>query len=414
MAQVIQFHPRATDTSHSKAVSLTALPPLALYVHVPWCVKKCPYCDFNSHELKQDLSDSHSAKQWEMAYIDALLRDLESNLPDVWGRRLVSVYIGGGTPSVLSAHAMDVLLAGIRARMPQVADIEVTMEANPGTLDTGKLEGFRDAGVTRLSLGVQSFDDALLTRIGRIHNGRQAHEALETAYRLFDKVNLDIMFALPQQTMAELQADVAAAMAYAPTHLSYYHLTLEPNTFFHRHPPILPDDDLALDMQEHIEAELARAGLHHYEVSAYAAKGHESLHNSNYWRFGDYIGIGAGAHGKISQHNRIFRQTRFKHPNMYLDAMQKTGQAIESSVELTSDELPFEFMLNALRLRDGASVAEFQAATGLSITDLEPALSDAQARGLMDKQHDMLRVTDLGWRFLSDVQGMFLAGSKKY
>ena len=414
MAQVIQFHPRATDASNSKAVSLTALPPLALYVHVPWCVKKCPYCDFNSHELKQDLSDSHSAKQWEMAYIDALLRDLESNLPDVWGRRLVSVYIGGGTPSVLSAHAMDVLLAGIRARMPQVADIEVTMEANPGTLDTGKLEGFRDAGVTRLSLGVQSFDDALLTRIGRIHNGRQAHEALETAYRLFDKVNLDIMFALPQQTMAELQADVAAAMAYAPTHLSYYHLTLEPNTFFHRHPPILPDDDLALDMQEHIEAELARAGLHHYEVSAYAAKGHESLHNSNYWRFGDYIGIGAGAHGKISQHNRIFRQTRFKHPNMYLDAMQKIGQAIESSVELTSDELPFEFMLNALRLRDGASVAEFQAATGLSITDLEPALSDAQARGLMDKQHDMLRVTDLGWRFLSDVQGMFLAGSKKY
>mgnify|MGYP003396919369 FL=1 len=413
MAQVIQFHPRAIATAHNKAVSLTALPPLALYVHVPWCVKKCPYCDFNSHELKQDLSDLNEAKKWETAYIDALLRDLESNLPDVWGRRLVSVYIGGGTPSVLSASAIDTLLAGIRARLPQVADIEVTMEANPGTLDTGKLEGFRDAGVTRLSLGVQSFNDTLLQRIGRIHNGRQAHDALETAYRLFDKVNLDIMFALPQQTMAELQADVAAAMAYAPTHLSYYHLTLEPNTFFHRHPPILPDDDLALDMQEHIEAELAHAGLHHYEVSAYAAKGHESLHNSNYWRFGDYIGIGAGAHGKISQHNRIFRQTRFKHPNMYLESMQKNGHAIESTSDISCDDLPFEFMLNALRLRDGASVAEFHAATGLTIADLEPALSAAQAKGLMEKQHDVLRVTDLGWRFLSDVQGMFLAGSKK-
>lgn len=402
MSQVIQFHPRKkVETSSSKAVKLTDLPPLALYVHIPWCVKKCPYCDFNSHELKGDVED------WEAPYIDALIRDLESNLPDVWGRRLVSVFIGGGTPSVLSPVAIDRLLAAVRARLPQVSDMEVTMEANPSTLDTAKLAGFRDAGVTRLSLGVQSFDDALLERIGRIHNGRQAHEALETAYRLFDKVNLDIMFALPSQTMAELKRDVAAALRYAPTHLSYYHLTLEPNTYFHRYPPILPDDELALDMQEHIEMELATAGLRHYEVSAYAKAGHESMHNTNYWQFGDYIGIGAGAHGKISQHNRIFRQTRFKHPQAYLDAMA-TGSAVESTLDIAADDLPFEFMLNALRLRNGATLNEFMAATGLTVVDLEPALSEARDKGLMDASADVLCVTDLGWRFLSDVQGMFL------
>jgi len=402
MSQIIQFHPRKkAETISSKAFKLTALPPLALYVHIPWCVKKCPYCDFNSHELKGDVED------WEAPYIDALIRDLESNLPDVWGRRLVSVFIGGGTPSVLSPVAIDRLLAAVRARLPQVSDMEVTMEANPGTLDTAKLAGFRDAGVTRLSLGVQSFDDALLERIGRIHNGRQAHEALETAYRLFDKVNLDIMFALPSQTIADLKRDVAAALAYAPTHLSYYHLTLEPNTYFHRYPPILPDDELALDMQEHIEMELATAGLRHYEVSAYAKACHESMHNTNYWQFGDYIGIGAGAHGKISQHNRIFRQTRFKHPQAYLDAMA-AGSAVESTLDIAANDLPFEFMLNALRLRNGATMSEFMAATGLTVVDLEPALSEARDKGLMDVSADVLRVTDLGWRFLSDVQGMFL------
>ena len=401
MSQIIQFYPQKTVQSNIKAVTLTALPPLALYVHVPWCVKKCPYCDFNSHELKGDI------ETWAAPYIDALLKDLEHALPLIWGRRAVSVFIGGGTPSVLSAKAIDTLLAGIRARMPYLADMEVTMEVNPGTLDNTKLKGFRDAGVNRVSLGVQSFDDELLQRIGRIHNGKQARDALETAYALFDKVNLDIMFALPEQSFDQLQKDVRTALTYAPTHLSYYHMTIQPNTYFHRYPPKTPDDELALDMQEFIETSLADAGMRHYEVSAYAKAGHESQHNSNYWRFGDYLGIGAGAHSKISSHDGIVRQARYKHPQAYLDAIAK-GDGVETRETLSADDLPFEFMLNALRLRDGASLNDFYAATGLGLMDLQPALLHAQEKGLMDKQHDILRMTDLGWRFLSDVQGMFL------
>ena len=401
MSQVIQFHPRKVVEQTSKAVSLTALPPLALYVHIPWCVKKCPYCDFNSHEFKISEGD------WEKDYINALLKDLENTLPLVWGRRLVSVFIGGGTPSILSPDSIDTLLAGVRARMPYLADMEITMEANPGTLDNAKLKGFRDAGVNRLSLGVQSFNDEMLHKIGRIHDGKQAREALDVAYQLFEKVNLDIMFALPNQTFEQLQSDVQIALSYQPTHLSYYHLTLEPNTYFHRYPPILPDDEVALDMQEYIESALSDAGLRHYEVSAYARAGHESIHNTNYWQFGDYIGIGAGAHGKISMHNRIVRQARYKSPQMYLSKIA-SGSAIEIENDLTTDELPFEFMLNALRLRNGAKLSEFMAATGLTVVDLEPALSEARAKGLMDASPEVLRTTDLGWRFLSDVQTMFL------
>ncbi|MGL4766592.1 MAG: radical SAM family heme chaperone HemW [Formosimonas sp.] len=402
VSQPIVFHPRAKVVERAQDVILTALPPLSLYVHVPWCVKKCPYCDFNSHEFK------HSDADWEAQYIQALLKDLENTLPLVWGRRLVSVFIGGGTPSILSAESIDALLAGIRARMPHIADMEVTMEANPGTLDNAKLKGFRDAGVNRLSLGVQSFDDELLTQIGRIHNGEQARQALSTAYALFDKVNLDIMFALPNQSMAQLQADVRTALSFAPTHVSYYHLTLEPNTYFHRYPPPLPDDDLALDMQAYIESELGAAGLRHYEVSAFAQAGHESVHNTNYWQFGDYIGIGAGAHGKISSHNGIVRHSKFKHPQAYVNAIA-SGDALETTIQLSRADLPFEFMLNALRLRDGVKVSHFAAATGLSVADLEPALSTAHERGLMVRQHDVLRVTDLGWRFLSDVQTLFMS-----
>ena len=401
MQSTIQFYPASAPTAAVRDIQLNALPPLSLYVHIPWCVRKCPYCDFNSHELAKASDD------WENSYVNALITDLESVLPQVWGRRLSSIFIGGGTPSLLSERAMDTLLAGIRARLPQISEMEITMEANPGTLEVGKLRGFREAGVTRVSLGVQSFDDELLRRIGRIHSADQAKYALEQAYALFPKVNLDLMFALPQQSMAQLQADVATALSFAPTHMSYYHMTIEPNTLFHRHPPIVPDDELALDMQDFIQSELAAQGLHHYEVSAYAQPNHECQHNTNYWQFGDYIGIGAGAHGKISQHDRIVRTARFKHPQRYLDAVAQ-GNAVETEQYLTRSELPFEYMLNALRLRAGTTRAQMQMACGLSVVDLEPALSQAQAKGLMVKDADALRVTDLGWRFLSDVQAMFL------
>ena len=401
MQSTIQFYPASAPTAAVRDIQLNALPPLSLYVHIPWCVRKCPYCDFNSHELAKASDD------WETSYVNALIADLESVLPQVWGRRLSSIFIGGGTPSLLSERAMDTLLAGIRARLPQISEMEITMEANPGTLEVGKLRGFREAGVTRVSLGVQSFDDELLRRIGRIHSADQAKYALEQAYALFPKVNLDLMFALPQQSMAQLQADVATALSFAPTHMSYYHMTIEPNTLFHRHPPIVPDDELALDMQDFIQSELAAQGLHHYEVSAYAQPNHECQHNTNYWQFGDYIGIGAGAHGKISQHDRIVRTARFKHPQRYLDAVAQ-GNAVETEQYLTRSELPFEYMLNALRLREGTTRAQMQMACGLSVVDLEPALSQAQAKGLMVKDADVLRVTDLGWRFLSDVQAMFL------
>ena len=403
MQSTIQFYPSAqrADRATFSDIQLSALPPLSLYIHIPWCVRKCPYCDFNSHELGKAATD------WETPYVQTLIADLESVLPQVWGRRLTSIFIGGGTPSLLSERAMDELLAAVRARLPHISEMEITMEANPGTLEVGKLRGFRDAGVTRLSLGVQSFDDQLLHRIGRIHTADQAKYALDQAYALFPKVNLDLMFALPEQTMAQLQADVATALSFAPTHMSYYHMTIEPNTLFHRHPPQLPDDELALDMQDYIQSELARAGLRHYEVSAYAQARHECQHNTNYWQFGDYIGIGAGAHGKISQHDRIVRTARFKHPQRYLDAVAQ-GNAVETEVFLKRGELPFEYMLNALRLRDGTTLAQMQMASGLNVVDLAPALSQAQAKGLMVKDAERLCVTDLGWRFLSDVQTLFL------
>ena len=384
---------------------LTALPPLALYIHIPWCVRKCPYCDFNSHQISS--ASNELDPQLEALYVAALIKDLEHTLPQVWGRRLSSIFIGGGTPSVMSAQSIDAILSAVRARLPQVSEMEVTMEANPGTLDTDKLRDYHAAGVSRLSVGVQSFDDAMLASIGRIHTGKHARVALDTAYQLFDKVNFDLMFALPNQTLAQLKSDVAIALSYQPTHVSYYHLTIEPNTFFHQHPPTVPDDELAIDMQEWIQAELAANGLRHYEVSAYAQPRHECQHNTNYWQFGDYIGIGAGAHGKISNHAQIKRTAKFKHPLRYLDEMAQ-GSAIETEQILRKADLPFEYMLNALRLRDGTSMAQMQTATGLSIADLEPSLSAAQTRGLMVKDAGVLRVTDLGWRFLSDVQTMFL------
>ena len=285
--------------------------PLALYVHLPWCVRKCPYCDFNSHEARGEVPEG--------AYVDTLLADLESALPQVWGRRVGTVFIGGGTPSLFSAAAIDRLLAGIRARLPLRADAEVTLEANPGTFEREKFAGFFAAGVNRLSLGIQSFDPRHLAALGRIHDADEARRAVEAAMMIFGNVNLDLMFALPSQTLDECEADVAAALSFRTPHLSFYQLTLEPNTLFHRDPPPLPDDDLAADMQDHVQARLGSAGYRRYEVSAYAQAGRECAHNLNYWRFGDYLGIGAGAHGKISLPDRIVREVRWKQPRQYMD-----------------------------------------------------------------------------------------------
>lgn len=394
-------------------VQLSVLPPLALYVHIPWCVRKCPYCDFNSHQIVPGATRWDDAQALdpalEQAYIDALILDLERTLPEVWGRRITSIFIGGGTPSVVHPDSIDRLLSAVRARLPQVSELEVTMEANPGTLDASKLHAFRAAGVTRLSLGVQSFDDGLLERIGRIHSGAQARSALDVAFEVFDRVNLDLMFALPGQTLRQLKEDVAIALAYQPTHLSYYHLTVEPNTLFEQNPPVLPHDELALDMQDWIDQALTQAGLSHYEVSAFARPGFECAHNRNYWLFGDYIGIGAGAHGKVSAHDRVVRTAKFKHPKRYMEhILELGGSANEIERPVERSELPFEFMLNALRLREGTTNEQMYASTGLTIADIQPALNLAQSRGLMHSEAGVLRVTDLGWRFLSDVQALFL------
>ena len=403
MQSTIQFYPSSAPRAAASDIQLSALPPLSLYIHIPWCVRKCPYCDFNSHELGKAATD------WEAPYVQALIADLESVLPQVWGRRLSSIFIGGGTPSLLSERAMDELLVAVRARLPHISEMEITMEANPGTLEVGKLRGFRDAGVNRLSLGVQSFDDELLRRIGRIHSADQAKYALEQAYALFPKVNLDLMFALPEQTMAQLRADVATALSFAPTHLSYYHMTIEPNTLFHRHPPRVPDDELALDMQDYIQSELARAGLRHYEVSAYAQPQHECQHNTNYWQFGDYIGIGAGAHGKITvgATQQVLRRWKVKHPTAYL-AAAGTPDAIGGDDDITPERRPFEFMLNALRLQDGFALADFTATTGLPTEQIATPLEQARQRGWLALSGTHVMPTALGRRFTNDVIELFL------
>jgi len=288
-----------------------ALPPLALYVHVPWCLKKCPYCDFNSHEARGDVPEER--------YVGALVADLEFALPSIWGRKVVSVFIGGGTPSLFSAAAVDTLLAAIRARVPLIPDAEVTLEANPGTFERARFAGFFGAGVNRLSLGIQSFDPKQLAAIGRVHDAIEARRAAEAALSIFSNVNFDLMYALPEQSVAEAEADVAAALAFSPPHLSLYHLTLEPNTLFHRYPPSLPDDETAADIEDAVHAKLGAAGYRHYETSAYARPGRECRHNVNYWRFGDYLGIGAGAHSKLSFADRIVRQVRYRQPRQYMD-----------------------------------------------------------------------------------------------
>jgi putative oxygen-independent coproporphyrinogen III oxidase len=381
------------------AVSLAALPPLSLYVHLPWCLKKCPYCDFNSHERNATFD--------EQRYLDALFADLESALPLVWGRRVISVFIGGGTPSLFSPESIERLVAGVRARLPLEPGCEITLEANPGTFERERFRAFRAAGVTRLSVGVQSFNDHHLTAIGRVHDSAQAMAAVQEASEAFDTFNIDLMYALPGQTLAQLQSDLDTALAFAPPHLSIYHLTIEPNTAFANAPPALPDADLASDMLDTITARTASAGLVRYEVSAFARAGHRCMHNLNYWQFGDYLGIGAGAHGKLSFPDRIVRQVRWREPAMYMDKAL-AGQSLSNEHPVSATELPFEFALNALRLAEGFELARFVERTGQPLTALEPALARAEQRGLVTRDASWVRPTARGFDFLSDLQALFL------
>jgi oxygen-independent coproporphyrinogen-3 oxidase len=385
---------------------LSALPPLALYVHLPWCLRKCPYCDFNSHEWAAPQGASASGLP-EAAYLDALRADLEAALPLVWGRKVHSIFIGGGTPSLFSPEAIDRLLGDVRARLPLEAACEITLEANPGTFERDRFRGYRQAGVTRLSVGVQSFDDDKLKRLGRVHDGAQAMAALEEARACFDTFNLDLMYALPGQTLEELDADLAQALAFEPPHLSVYHLTIEPNTYFAKFPPAVPDDDLAFEMLDRITERTAAAGLARYEVSAYARPGHRCEHNLNYWRFGDYLGIGAGAHSKLSFPHRVVRQIRYREPARYM-ASAMAGQAVAQDQEVARRELPFEYMLNALRLKEGFELNQFTERTGLPLTSIGAALDEAERRGLLARDWQRAWPTDKGFDFLSDLQALFL------
>ena len=381
--------------------TLTALPPLALYVHLPWCLRKCPYCDFNSHEAAAGALP-------EADYLDALRADLEAALPLVWGRRVMSVFIGGGTPSLFSPEGIDRLLADVRARLPLEPGCEVTLEANPGTFERDRFRAFRAAGITRLSVGVQSFDDRHLRALGRVHDAAQARAALGEAAQVFDTFNLDLMYALPGQTLDDLRADLDQALAFAPPHLSIYHLTLEPNTRFASRPPEgLPDDDLASDMLDLIAARTQAAGLQRYEVSAFAWPGHRCGHNLNYWTYGDYLGLGAGAHGKLSFPDRIVRQVRWRDPATYLQKA-RDGQAVSNEHMVSADDLPFEFMMNALRLADGFELQLLAERTGLGLHAVEQGVRQASERGWLVVEGGRVRPTARGFDFLSDVQQLFL------
>lgn len=381
---------------------LAALPPLSLYVHLPWCLRKCPYCDFNSHEW-----GGSALALPELAYLDALRADLEAALPLVWGRKVHSVFLGGGTPSLFSPEAIDRLLGDVRSLLPLEAGCEVTLEANPGTFERDRFRGYRQAGVTRLSVGVQSFDDDKLRRLGRVHDRRQALAALEEARACFDTFNLDLMYALPGQTLEELEADLAQALAFEPPHLSIYHLTIEPNTYFAKYPPVVPDDDLAFEMLDRITERTAAAALDRYEVSAYARPGHRCVHNLNYWSFGDYLGIGAGAHSKLSFPHRVVRQVRYREPARYM-AAARDGQAVAQEQEVARHQLPFEFMLNALRLKDGFELAQFGQRTGLPLSAIAAGLDEAERRGLVARDWQRVWPTAKGFDFLSDLQALFL------
>lgn len=413
-----------------------AMPPLALYIHLPWCVRKCPYCDFNSHlapdsKLREvavpihpvhslDVSETEHVAlaeagyaaslplELQRRYLNALIADLDQQLPKVWGRKLYSIFIGGGTPSLFEPELIDELIAAVRARLGMPQSGEITMEANPGTFEQARFEGYRKAGVNRLSIGVQSFSDSHLKALGRVHNGGQALAAVQSAVALFDEVNIDLMYALPDQSVEQALADVKQALALNTTHLSLYQLTMEPNTLFAAKPPPLPDDDTLVDIEEAVQGAAMQAGFEHYEISAFAKPGHRSQHNLNYWGFGDYLGIGAGAHAKISYPNRIERETRHRNPMAYMEEMEGAAQPLEVRT-LAVKELPFEFMLNALRLIDGAPESWFVERCGRPLSDLQKPLKEALAKGLIESQPGLLKPTQLGFMFLNDLQGLFLS-----
>ena len=379
-------------------VELALLPPLALYVHIPWCVRKCPYCDFNSHERGGALPENE--------YVAKLLADLEALLPSVWGRRLTSVFIGGGTPSLFSPGAIDSLLSGVRARLPLEPGAEITLEANPGTVEAARFRGFRAAGVNRISLGVQSFDDPMLAALGRIHSAAEARRGVEAALASFDNVNLDLMYGLPQQTLDMARSDIREALACGVPHISAYQLTIEPNTVFYSRPPRLPEHDACADMQLAVEEALAAAGYEHYETSAFARPGHRCRHNVNYWEFGDYLGIGAGAHGKVSFPDRVTRHERIKQPRDYLAA----ASTVAKETTVPPAELPFEFMLNALRLIEGFPLALFQERTGLPLHLVERRLREAEQKGLLERDWQRIGPSARGQRFVNELLELFLPG----
>ncbi len=393
----------------SSELRFTALPPLALYIHIPWCLKKCPYCDFNSHEVR--IASGKPGEIPEQEYVAALMADFEQTLPRVWGRRISSVFFGGGTPSLLSGAAVDAILAGVRARLPLNPDAEITLEANPGTVEAGRFRDYRAAGVNRLSLGIQSFNARHLKALGRIHDDTQARRAIDIAREHFDNFNLDVMYGLPDQTPDEALADIKAALTFQPPHVSAYHLTLEPNTYFHRYPPKLPDDDVSADMQLAIETLLAEHGYDNYETSAFAQAGARCRHNLNYWLFGDYIGIGAGAHGKLSFPDRVVREVRFRQPKQFMEKAL-AGNAVQDTREVAAADIGFEFMMNALRLTGGFEAREFVERTGGALTSVLAPLEAAERRGLITRDHLRIAPTLQGRRFLNDLLQLFLPESR--
>ncbi|ADE10646.1 radical SAM family heme chaperone HemW [Sideroxydans lithotrophicus] len=392
-------HPLQPVGIKAQAVNFQALPPLSLYIHIPWCVRKCPYCDFNSHAARGAIP--------EKQYVAALVRDLEMALPLIWGRKVYTVFFGGGTPSLLSGEVLAEILRQVRMLLPLDINAEITLEANPGTVEADKFARFREAGVNRLSLGIQSFNDTHLQALGRIHSSAEARSAIGIAQQHFDNINLDLMYALPQQTLEEALQDVQTALQYRPQHLSCYHLTLEPNTLFAHQPPPLPDDDASSDMQLAIEALLATHGYQHYETSAFAQPGRRSRHNLNYWQFGDYLGIGAGAHSKLSFHDKVLRQARYKQPQAYMEAVAR-GEPVQDEHEVAHAELAFEFMMNALRLNEGFDSTLFQERTSLPLLSIRRELDAAEKRGLLFQDHKKIAPTEAGRRFLNDLLQLFL------
>jgi len=384
-------------------MTLTALPPLALYIHFPWCEKKCPYCDFNSHQVKDGVQGFD-----EERYIKALITDLETELPRIWGRQVHSIFIGGGTPSLLSPTGMNDLLSAIRARVNLEPGAEITMEANPGSVEADKFAAFAKSGINRVSLGIQSFQDEQLKALGRIHNGEEAKQAIAIAVENFKSVNIDLMYGLPNQSLAAAKADIETALSFKTPHFSLYNLTLEPNTYFANFPPKLPsEDEIDAIFEQNLEL-LTAAGYKRYEVSAYAKKDQECKHNLNYWRFGDYIGIGAGAHGKISFPDKVTRQVRERHPETYMQAMESKGNALIESRDVSAKDLPFEFMLNTLRLTNGVETKTFSERTGLPLHVISKGLEEASKKGLLDDNPTALKATDLGLRYLNNLQEHFL------